>query len=323
MHPLTLLAAGALCASAAVASDLDLSVESGGSNSIVVGPGDTVSWSVVGELDDANSQGLALFLFDVSFDGGDLTAAAAPVAAPMTHFAAPLGLNNPAGFGGTVVDGDLLQAGGGQNTFNNAITPDLSGSVAVGVGLPGSPEVLMSGTLTAPLDPGTYTLRVDEVLANVIKLGETGSPFWGVEAAGVGVVTDLTVEVVALTGDRPTVSLTTLEPQVMALDAGAANAGRTYFLLGSFTGTDPGFDLASGLHVPLNIDVYFNLLVANPNLIVLNSFGTLDANGEATATFGLAPGSPAILSGFTFHHAFVLLSPKDYGSNALAVEIVP
>lgn len=323
MKPLTLLAVGALCASSAIASDLDLSVESGGSNSIVVGPGDTVNYSVVGELSDANSLGLALFVFDASFDGGDLAAGSTPIAAPISNFATPLGLNNPAGFGGTVVDGDLIQAGGAQNTINNTITPDLSGTVVLGVGLPGSPETLLDGALTAPLNPGTYTLRVENVLANVISLGETGVPFWGVEAAGVGSITDLTIEVVALTADVPSVSISAMDTQTLTLDAGEDNAGRTYFMLGSFTGTDPGFDLAGGLHVPLNIDTYFFLLTENPNLIVLNSFGSLDAGGQATASFSLPPGTPAILAGFTFHHAYVLLSPKDYGSNAVAVEITP
>ena len=86
----------------AAATDLNLSVESGGTNGIVVAPGDSVNWSVVGGLSDGANEGLAFFVFDVSFDGGSLTQADAPTFAPMTSFDTPLGLANPAGFGGTV-----------------------------------------------------------------------------------------------------------------------------------------------------------------------------------------------------------------------------
>ncbi|MHC5210739.1 MAG: hypothetical protein ACYTG2_08480 [Planctomycetota bacterium] len=308
---------------AALASDLDLSVEALGSNSISVGPGDVVDWSVVGVLSDTGSQGLAMFVFDVTFDGGSLSQAATPVSVPMTAFAPPLGLSNPGGFGGTPVGGDLIQVGGAQNTMNNSFAAVPVGSVVTGTALPGSRQVLASGSLTAPTTPGTYNLVVDNVMANAIRTGETGTPFWAVDAVGVGTVTDLVIDVVALSADMPMVSLGGLESQTLSLDAGVANAFRSYFLLGSFTGSVPGINLGGGLHIPLNPDIYFTLTVDFPNTFIANSFGVLDGDGEATATFQLFPGTPPSVIGLVLSHAYILLSPKDFASNVVTVEIAP
>lgn len=316
------LACAAL-ASPAAATDINLSVESGGGNTVTVAPGDIVNWSVVGELSDAANEGLAFFVLDVSFDGGDLTQADAPVGAPMNAFDMPNGLTNPAGFGGVVDDGDLIQVGGAQNTINNAFASAPIGAVNVGVAQPGAAESLVSGSLTAPIDAGTYTLSVSNVMANVIRQGETGTPFWAVDAAGVGTVTELTVIVESMTVDVETASIAGTGQQVMSLDAGDANAFRQYYILGSVTGTVPGFSFASGLHVPLNLDVYSSLLFDFANTLIFPQTGTLDFEGKATATFFVPPGTPGTLAGVTFLHAFVLLNPKDYVSNVTSLTLTP
>ena len=136
-----------------------------------------------------------MFTFDLSFDGGDLAQANNPASGMMLNFASPLGLNNPAGFGGTPVDGDLLQVGGAQNTINNAFAPQPSGMVMTGVALPGAPEVLLTGALVAPTAPGVYTLAVSDVMANVLDANTTGFPFWEVDAAEGGILTQLTLTV--------------------------------------------------------------------------------------------------------------------------------
>ncbi len=51
--------AAALSASAVSSTELDVGVEVGGSNSIVVGPGDEVRYEVVGLLSDDANEGLA------------------------------------------------------------------------------------------------------------------------------------------------------------------------------------------------------------------------------------------------------------------------
>jgi hypothetical protein len=184
------------------AASLNLRVESGGQTSVNVAPGATVPYTVVGELSDAQNQGLAQFSLDLAFSGGALTPAAAPTTAPMTSFAVPAGLNNPQGFGGTLRAGRLVQVGGAQNTINNALGSYPTGSVATGVALPGAPVALVSGQLTAPSQPGDYTLSVTRAGANVIQLGASGVPVWKVERAPAGALVPLVVHVQAPLAER-------------------------------------------------------------------------------------------------------------------------
>lgn len=322
MRPARILIACAALAPWAAASDLNLSVESGGANSIVVAPGDSVSWSVVGELNDGLNEGLAFFVCDVSFTGGALSQADSPSAAPMTSFDTPLGLTNPTGFGGSVDDGDLVQVGGAQNTINNTFASVPVGAVVTDVAAPGMPEALVTGTLTAPVTPGTYTLSLGNVMANVIRQGEVGVPFWGVDEAGVGTVSDLTIHVEAFSVDVESASIAGLGQQQMFLDAGDANAFRSYYILGSVTGTSPGTPLGF-ISIPLNAGPYFFLLIDLPNILIFPQIGTLNASGQATAVFSIPPGTPTSLIGVTLQHAYVLLSPKDFVSNVVDLTLDP
>lgn len=185
----------ALAAPLLQATNLDLRIQSGGQGSVTVSPGAVVAYSVVGELSDGLSSGLALFSVDLSFSGGALVPASAPGSAPMLSFATPAGLNNPAGFGGTVKGGQLLQVGGGQNTIKSTFAPFPNGTVVTGVAQQGSPITLVSGSLTAPSLPGSYTLTPSGLVANVIHSGATGNPVWKVEPAGSGTLLGLTVNV--------------------------------------------------------------------------------------------------------------------------------
>jgi len=156
-------------------------------------PGANVPYAVVGVLSDAASDGLAGFSVDLSFTGGPLAQAAAPSTAPMTSFAKPAGLTNPAGFGGTVVAGKLVQVGGAQNTIANVFAPYPNGNVVVDVAQLGQAVTLVAGQLTAPVTPGTYTLSMSAVVATVIQQGSTGVPFWKVDKALPGTLSPLTV----------------------------------------------------------------------------------------------------------------------------------
>jgi hypothetical protein len=197
--------AESLAAVAGQASSLSVSVESGGSNSVAVGPGDIVNYEVIGILSDDLNEGLALAGFDLDFDGGDLSQADTPTGDPdsgcenpMIHFTIPWGLTNPAGYGGTVINGDLIQIGGAQNTTNNATPPFPIGSVLTGVAKPAGcgPAVLVTGSLAAPVLEGTYTLALENLFANLIRAGEMDDgTFWATQAAGVGTITNLTIEV--------------------------------------------------------------------------------------------------------------------------------
>ena len=312
-----------LCPAAGAVTDLNLRAESGGRNVAVATPGAQVSYSIVGELSDTSSMGLAMVTFDLAFSGGPLTQAASPSSNPMLNFASPQGLSNPVGFGGTVVGGTLVQIGGAQNTIANTFAPAPIGAVLTDVAQSGSPAVLATGTLTAPTQCGTYVLTIDNVMANVIRAGEDGDPFWAVDPAGVGTKLSLTVEVQALFTDASSISVQTTGSAHFTLEAGLANANRPYWVLGTFAGTVPGLTLANGTHIPLNPSLYLNYTISNPNTGVLaNSLGFLNANGHGASTFTL-PHVPAQAAGLVLDHAFILLQPVNFASNAVEVTLVP
>ncbi len=205
-----------LVTSSANASDLNVGTYVGNSSSVTVPPGFVVSYEVVGELNDDLNEGLASIVLDLSFDGGDLETAQAPMHPPMTHFAIPRGLNNINGFGGAVVAGDLVQVGGIQNTMKatSAMGPYPNGPTIVGVAWPGEPVVIAHGQFVAPTTPGTYTLWMQNVFANVIVEGETGDFFFATEPATVGTTSNLTVVV-----DANAVAIVSASPTTGTIDA--------------------------------------------------------------------------------------------------------
>ncbi|MCZ6596038.1 MAG: hypothetical protein O7B99_00200 [Planctomycetota bacterium] len=312
-----------LCAPVALASDFDMAVLSGGGFSVTVLPGETVDYQVVGRLTDNLNEGLAAFRFDLEFDGGGLPQADAPTSGIMLNFTNPLGWSNPAGFGGTLKDGKLLQIGGAQNTINNSFPVDPSGGIITGVAWPGSVETLVTGSFQAPFIPGNYTLSIANPEANVIRQGETGNPFWACDYAPLGLTVNLDVTVISvLDVDVPSISIATGGTQNFSLDAGVANAGRTYFLAGTTSGTSPGTSVG-GITVPLNSpDPYLDFIIANPNQPPLfMAVATLDSQGKASASFMLPPGTPYV--GFELDHAYVLLAPIDFASNSVHLSLLP
>lgn len=296
------------------ASNLDLRVESAGQVTLKVGPGASVPYDVVGELSDNLNEGLAMFSFDLAFSGGPLAPASPPSAGPMLSFDKPAGLTNPAGFGGTPSGGVLRQVGGAQNTINNAFAPYPSGAVVTGVAQSGSPEVLVSGSLTTPYHVGTFTLSPGDFLANAIRQGEIGTPFWRVDPVGLGAVTPLSVTVEALAAAAPTVIVG--QTVALLIDAGPANAGRRFRLLGSITPGPP----SPRLLVPLHADSYYQYTVANPNSPILqNSSGVLDGQGRATALF--TPDASFPFAGATAFHAFYVNGRTIFVSNVATVQV--
>jgi hypothetical protein len=128
-----------------------------------------------------------------------------------------------------------------------------------------------------------------------------------------------------LAQDVPSVRVTRAEVAALTLDAGVAHAGSFYVLLGSLSGTSPGL-LLPPVTLPLNLDPYLTFLAGNPNWVVGNSMGTLDAAGKATATiYGLR--LPREAGGALVHHAYVVFAPGLSGfamaSNAVPVTWLP
>ncbi len=111
-----------------------------------------------------------------------------------------------------------------------------------------------------------------------------------------------------------------------SLDAGVANGGRNYLLLGSLTGTNPGFTLPGGQQVPLNWDAFTNLIINNLTSPIFQNFlGTLDGMGQAAAAFDtLGPVDP-VLVGHTMNFAFLLKPPAgwDFVSNLVDLTFEP
>ena len=125
---------------------------------------------------------------------------------------------------------------------------------------------------------------------------------------------------VALSGEGCFISVADGGTQNLNLDAGAANAGRTYVLLGSVTGTTPGLPVDSVV-LPLNVDAYTNLTLTSPNPPLANSIGVLDGQGEGSASFSLGAGAlSASAVGLTVHHAYALIGlTVDFASNAVPI----
>ena len=105
---------------------------------------------------------------------------------------------------------------------------------------------------------------------------------------------------------------------------GTANAGDFYWILGTTSGTSPGFSI-QGFDVPLNpIGPYFNLTSNLEGL--MNNFGTLDSDGNGQATLTLPAGTNPVLAGVTAHHvvaAFDASGNIGLVSEARALTFVP
>lgn len=147
-------------------------------STVYVLPGATVDYQVTGLLGGDASQGLCMFAFDASFDGGDLNQMAAPATGDIQQFVAPNGFNNPAGFGGTDSSGNLLQVGGAMNTIANQFAPTPSGIVVTGFA-DGGAALLAEGSLTAPAAAGSYTLSLSGGFANALE-SQDPTGFWRV-----------------------------------------------------------------------------------------------------------------------------------------------
>jgi hypothetical protein len=107
-----------------------------------------------------------------------------------------------------------------------------------------------------------------------------------------------------------------------SLDAGQSNGNRNYLLLGSVTGTAPGYPLPGGMaRLPLNWDPFTDLVLSFLNTALFSSFmGKLDASGTAAAQLN-APPLPSVAQGVVMYFAYALNNPFDYTSNPVSVMI--
>lgn len=107
------------------------------------------------------------------------------------------------------------------------------------------------------------------------------------------------------------------------LNAGASNANRNYFILGSLSGTQPGIGLPGGLTLPLNWDPFTVLIFQMANTPFFADFqGALDASGAGAAQFNSYGPLPRELEGLTFYFAYTLYNPFDFVSNSVEINIL-
>ena len=132
-----------------------------------------------------------------------------------------------------------------------------------------------------------------------------------------------------LSADVSSLSLAAGGLQTFSLRTGESYAGLDYLLLGSMSGTAPGFYI-NGNILPLSIDDYTIVKLLEPDEYPLeNGEGLLDTEGNAVARFRVKPASSGLLAGTVMNHAFVVieLTPTLLhvvaASNAVSTLLVP
>ena len=110
------------------------------------------------------------------------------------------------------------------------------------------------------------------------------------------------------------------------LDGGAPNAHRDYILLGSLTGTSPGYALPGGGGTfPVNWDSLTSFILNNPASTTFFGFhGQLDASGRATAVFDTqGPVTQTWLAGRLMTFAFASGKPWNFASTPVTLIVYP
>ncbi|MSR75606.1 MAG: hypothetical protein EXS14_09095 [Planctomycetes bacterium] len=321
LRTLVLVSLIAIVATAQLPTALNISVSSGSSSVVQTTPG-TLNYSVTAELSNTSNEGLAALVFDLVWSAGPI--AQATPGASTTSLRIPLGVNNPAGFGGTVSGNRLKQVGGAQNTINNTIGAYPNGAVVTMIAQTGAPLVVVTGSVNVPAAAGNYTLAIENVWCNVIRQGDLGVPFWNVDPAALGSITNLAVNCSLLSSATSSISIAAGGAQNMTLTAGSSFGNTAYFVGGSTSGTSPGTVVSPSLVIPLNLDWYTDFTISYANSGILsNNLGTLSAAGSANITFSL-PGNtlPAALAGLVISHAATGL-PPNFVSNAVNCVLTP
>ncbi len=167
-----------------------------------VAPGAVISWTIQLSDSTGDNLGLALFATDLFQDPNNPAkldippGTAASIPSIMNGFNRPGGITNPGEGGalsgyigvqrGTAGQKNLIQIGGGQNTFGQAgsggigTDPNVDG----GIGQSGAQTVL-SGSFPAPNVSGAYTFRLQNAVANVLTQIHAPPAFSSVAQAAV------------------------------------------------------------------------------------------------------------------------------------------
>jgi len=177
------------------------------------------------------------------------------------------------------------------------------------------------GWIYRNFDLSSYVTPTNQVK---IRFSSTDNPNDSVTESGVdGVDVTRILSDPSLWADYYSLLVTEKSEVTFNLDAGSGNGNRKFLLLGSFSGTSPGFPLPGGsVTVPLNWDAFTNvILMGLGGPVVQNFLGALDGQGAATAMFDSITPVGASFAGLTMNFAFVLKSPPswDYVSNVISI----
>ncbi len=134
----------------------------------------------------------------------------------------------------------------------------------------------------------------------IIRFGNTNPPLQFDDYVFIGLLFPFSV-------DKWNVGVVPASKAAFSLDAGKNLASDSYVILGSLSGTQPGFDYR-GFHVPLNQDSFFWYTLGYPNTAPFHSFqGVLDGNGKAKASFSVPYPLPPVFLGLKMYYAFGVL----------------
>ncbi len=217
------LALGVLSSTALATGSVTLFLESPAAGQTIPG-GATVNWIIKVSVSTGDNYGLALLACDLVQAAAnpaklDLPPGnAATIPAEMAVFNRPAGIANPGENGapsgfigvqrGTAGEKNLVQIGGGQNTFGTAMPPGTgigeNAQVSSGIGQGGSPQLVLSGSFAAPATNGSYTFSLQNGTANVLVTVGAPPQFSQCSAATVdlaGASFTFTVGTTVCTGD--------------------------------------------------------------------------------------------------------------------------
>ena len=205
------------------------------------------------------------------------------------------------------IDGNPLTAGGASVT----VTHDATSAGAASIGAVTDHG---DGSYTVPLTAGFATgTDVYRIVVDDGKGPVTLYPF-----------PTLTLVTPPLLADVGAISSKLGDPVHFTLTGGAAAAGKTYAILGTASGTIPGFDVGA-VHVPINPDLFTVLTFAwSHTPIFVGGIGMFDPSGNASATFDPKKHMMTPWIGSDLSFAWVTVIPAvDQASNPVCVTVNP
>lgn len=210
-------------------------------------------------------------------------------------------------------------------------------------GAPGGPQQrgrvqLLSGVDGAALQEWHGVQEGDGFGVSVVELGDVnadgrpeflvGASAKALEGVQAGATRLLSPEPLLLRASALGLALGSPASVQLELSGGAGAAGAPYLVLGSLSGSAPpgAWGGAWGaLGLPLVPDAYTQLLLAAPSSAPLQPvFGSLDAQGAASALFQLPDAPPPSWAGLVLHHAaWVGASSAAQSSLAVPLYLLP